>query len=82
MYLKKWSVRGVDPESVKKLMEVKKVSGGALGQLLNEAIDFWYDSLETVDESSAADILLVQVGHNMAHSMNDAASQAVENEKQ
>ena len=52
MHLVKWSVRGVDPESVRKLMEVKQISGGVLGELVSEAIDFWFDCLGTDDKES------------------------------
>jgi hypothetical protein len=81
MYSQKWSVRGVDPQSVEKLLEVKKICGESLGQLLNESIEFWYDSLEPVDVESEADILQPQVGQNLTHLKNDAASPSLGNDK-
>jgi hypothetical protein len=71
----KWSVRGVDLESIRKLREVKSIGGGGLGELVSEAIDFWFDCLETDDEeASEADNLQPQVGQNITHLGNDVAS--------
>ena len=82
MYSKKWSVRGVNPKSVEKLLEVKKICGESVGQLLNESIEFWYDCLETDDEEALEeDNLQPQVGHDIAHAKNDAAAHPLGNDK-
>jgi hypothetical protein len=84
MYPIKWTVRGVDREAISKLHEVKDISGESLGELLTEAVEFWYDSLpseEMSDEAPVVDSPPPQVGHNMLHLQNDAASHSLENEK-
>ena len=43
MRTKKWSVRHVDSEAVDLLLEVQETSGELLGDLVSEAIWFWYD---------------------------------------
>ena len=55
------------------LREVQETSGGLLGELVSDAIEFWYENLleETEDGASdaaraVADIPLPQVGHNIA----------------
>ena len=85
----KWSVRHVPLESKNKLLEVQKISGGWLvGELLGFAIDFWYQNLpeEPEDDASkspteAIDFLQPQVGHNIAHLKNGAASHSLGNEE-
>ena len=80
MYSKKWSVRGVNPKSVEKLLEVKKICGESVGQLLNESIEFWYDCLETDDEEALEeDNLQPQVGQDIANLINDAEPHSLGN---
>jgi hypothetical protein len=85
MYSNKWTVRGVDPESIRKIREVKSVSGGALGELVSEAIDFWFDCLpedtEAVDEAPEAGTPTALVGHNTVPLETDTASHSLEYEK-
>ena len=84
MHPNKWTVRGVDREAISKLHEVKDISGESLGELLTEAVEFWYECLpseEMSDEVPVSDSPPSQVEHNKAHLMNDTASQAFENEK-
>ena len=60
----KWTVRNVPLETKKKLLEVKQVSGGTFGELLAEAIDYWFEALpeDSALEESAAATLSSQVG--------------------
>ena len=84
----KWAVRHMDREAIEKLLEVQQTSGGLLGELVSEAIDDWFNHLpeETEDEESIAptgalDTPLPQVGHNSAHSKNEAESTSLGNEE-
>jgi hypothetical protein len=45
-------VRGVNAEALQMLRDVQAISGGTLGELLNEAIACWYDSLPDTDDDS------------------------------
>jgi hypothetical protein len=72
----KWSVRYVPIESKNKLLEVQEINGGLIGDLLADAIDYWYDNLpeEETFDASEADNLQPQVGQNITHLRNDVAS--------
>jgi hypothetical protein len=50
----KWTVRGVGREAISKLHEVKDISGESLGELLTEAVEFWYESLPSEEMSDEA----------------------------
>jgi hypothetical protein len=54
MHQIKWTVRGVDREAISKLHEVKDISGESLGELLTEAVEFWYESLPSEEMSDEA----------------------------
>jgi hypothetical protein len=49
----RWTVRGVDATTVHRIKEVQETSGGSCGDLLNEAVEFWYQSLPDDDGQSA-----------------------------
>ena len=83
-----WSVRHMQPEALDKLLDVQEVSGGRLGDLLCEAIDHWHSCLpeEPEEEASIApteivDIVIHEVGHNIANLKNESASHLLEDEK-
>lgn len=43
--LLRWSVRGIELSSIDRLAEVKDTCGVPYGELVNEAIDFWFTHL-------------------------------------
>lgn len=49
----RWTIRGVDDITIKMLREVSKNSGSGFGELVNEAVAFWYDRLPLVDDDHA-----------------------------
>ena len=56
MHKKKWTVRHVDLEAIDMLLEVQETSGERLGDLVSEAISYWYDfACVEEDEDSKRD---------------------------
>lgn len=41
----KWTIRNIEPEAVAMIAETADTSGRLHGDLVSEAIAFWYDSL-------------------------------------
>ena len=49
----RWSVRGIGAESVERLAEVKQTCGWPYGDLVNEAIAFWFERLPAESDGDA-----------------------------
>ena len=41
----KWTIRNIEPDAVAMIAETADTSGRSYGDLVSEAIAFWYDSL-------------------------------------
>ena len=50
----RWTVRGINPETLNMLSIVRETSGGSYGQYVNMAITTWFDSLEEDNEDDKA----------------------------
>ncbi len=48
----RWTVRNVEPGNLRLLEEIKGTTGRCYGDLINEAIEYWYESLPE-DEQEA-----------------------------
>lgn len=57
----RWTVRGIDVETVRMVQEVALVSGITLGACLNDAIAFWYEQLPESDDDPSAE------NHHLEH---------------
>ena len=47
---KRWTVRGIRPETLKMLAIVRQTSEGTFGEYINMAVATWYESLPDADE--------------------------------
>ena len=46
----RWTVRGIPKDTIAIIEEIHSLSGERYGELVNEAIRFWYDSLPGADD--------------------------------
>jgi hypothetical protein len=52
----RWTVRGIKQSTIDMIAEVRETSGGSYGELINEAVETWYDSLpEATDDEACLD---------------------------
>ena len=49
----KWTIRNIEPDAVAMIAETADTSGRSFGDLVSEAIAFWYDSLPYEDDAAA-----------------------------
>ena len=53
----RWTVRNVSPDTVEMIAQVAEISDFCFGELLNQAVEFWYDALpEEDDDVSPLDV--------------------------
>jgi hypothetical protein len=48
----KWTIRNIEPDAVAMIAETADTSGRSYGDLVSEAIAFWYDSLPYENEEA------------------------------
>lgn len=49
----KWTIRNIEPDAVAMIAETADASGRSFGDLVSEAIAFWYDSLPYEDNDDS-----------------------------
>lgn len=49
----KWTIRNIEPDAVAMIAETADTSGRSYGNLVSEAIAFWYDSLPYEGDEAA-----------------------------
>lgn len=47
---KRWTIRNIDPETVAMINEIRAHSDVTSGELVNEAVVYWFESLDEEDE--------------------------------
>ena len=52
---KRWTVRGIRPETLILLSNIRQTSGGTYGEFINESVEWWYDSLPDADSDEEDD---------------------------
>ncbi len=50
----RWTVRGIKQNTIDMIAEVQGTSGGSYGELINEAVLTWYDSLPEIHEEDTS----------------------------
>jgi hypothetical protein len=64
----RWTVRGVDVETIARIREVSELSGATFGDLLNEAVALWYAKFLDAEGSKAARALARRFTPGLCHS--------------